>query len=28
LKIAKQQFNAQINEEAFQPEADKQLQLL
>ena len=28
LKIAKQQFNAQINEKAFQPEADKQLQLL
>ena len=28
LKIARQQFNAEVNEEAFQPEADRQLSLL
>ncbi|MCK4410943.1 DUF488 family protein [Candidatus Bipolaricaulota bacterium] len=28
LKIASQQFNAEVNEEAFQPEPDRQLSLL
>ena len=28
LKIARQQFNAEVNEEAFQPDSDKQLFLL